>query len=101
METGPASAVMAHALLGLAEVAGVHRHGLGPAKPHHHHHEQAKGVQMVNGIEGQPVTLLRGGVPQPVGRQAMADLMDHQAQQHRHDPRAIAPMLDQSTPWAN
>ncbi|MFR1232459.1 MAG: hypothetical protein ACLSCQ_01975 [Evtepia gabavorous] len=88
-------------LLGLAEVAGVHRHGLGPAKPHHHHHEQAKGVQMVNGIEGQPVTLLRGGVPQPVGRQAMADLMDHQAQQHRHDPQRHRAHAGPVHPWAN
>ena len=80
-----------HALLGLFEIPWVHRHGLGPAEAHRDHHDQAKGVQVAQGVQREPVALLGGGVTQMIGRQAMADLMDHQAQQNGRDAQDHLP----------
>ncbi|CAN3971142.1 General stress protein 13, partial [Dysosmobacter welbionis] len=44
-----------HALLGLSEVPGVHRHRLGPAESCHEHHQQADPVDVPQRIQTQAV----------------------------------------------
>ena len=72
-----------HALLGLAEIIGIHRHGLGPTEAHRKHQRQTQPVDVVQRIQGQPVHGLRRGVSQRQRRQPVTGLMDRQAEEHR------------------
>ena len=76
-----------HPALGVLKIPGGHRHGLGPTEAHHHHHQKAEGVQVAERVQGEAVVEFGGGVPQPIGCQAVAHLVDHQAQQDHHDPQ--------------
>ena len=80
-----------HALLGLFEITGIHRHGLRPAEARHHHHDKTQPVDVPQGVQAQPVGTLGGGVAQRVGRQAMARLVNGQAQEHGAQPQQNAP----------
>ena len=64
------------------KIAGIDRHGLGPAEAQEHQTERADGIQMLPGVQRQPPQHLGGGVAAAIGHVAVGDLVQDQRQKH-------------------
>ena len=70
-----------HTLLGVLEVAHIHRYRLGPAHLGNEHHDQAHRVQVLDGIQGQAPRLLGRGIAKPPCHKSVRQLVERDAQQ--------------------
>ena len=79
-----------HALFRVLEIVHIHRHRLCPANVKHQKHQKAHHVQMLEGVEGEPAPILRGIVAQLIGHEAVAQLVQGDAQKRRDQPKQDA-----------
>lgn len=73
-----------HARFGIAEVAHIHRHRLGPAYPYGQQQKQTHPVDVGQRVEGKPPIHFGGRVPQLPGDQPVGELVDGQADETGH-----------------
>ena len=80
-----------HAPLGMLEVAGIYRHRLCPAHAGQHHGGKTDPINVPQRVQGQAVVPLGRGVAQKKGGDAVAGLVQNQAEQHRRHTQQRVP----------
>lgn len=83
LTAGPASG-QCHAAFGVFEVIRIDRHRLGPAHTGHDHHQQAKRVDVADGIPAQASAIAGCVIPQTIRRKAVGALVKDNADQRSY-----------------